>query len=77
MSWAAREEVTSSHAELGVGELPVPAAARHLAGRRAGQLGVAAAGELRHRAQPQVLGPRREPARGGHRADHLVVGQPV
>ena len=65
------------HAELGVGELSVPAAARHPARRRVLVLGFAAAGELRHRAQPQVLGPRREPARSGHRADHLVVGQPV
>ena len=65
------------HAELGVGELSVPAAARHPARLSVLVLGVAAAGELRDRGQPQVLRPRGQPARGGHRADDLVVGQPV
>ena len=51
------------HAELGVGELPVPAAARHLPRRRVRQLGLAAAGELRDRGQ--LAARRRGPPAAG------------
>jgi hypothetical protein len=65
------------HAELGVGEFPVPAAARHLPCRRVRQLGLAAAGELRDRGQLLPGGAGRQPAGRGHRADDLVVGEPA
>ncbi|HEX3336628.1 MAG TPA: DUF6390 family protein, partial [Jatrophihabitans sp.] len=58
------------HAKLGVGELAVPAAARDLAGGGVGQLGVAAAAELRDRAQFQIGGAGGQPPGRGHRAQH-------
>ena len=62
-------EVTSSMPSSASGNSPSRQPRGTFAGRRVGQLGFAAAGELRDRGQLQVGGAGRQPPGRGHRAD--------